>query len=92
MKAGVKQVASVTIHKAKTDLAKLIAGVEAVEEITIMRREKPAAGLVASEVKATIKRVGGSHPELASIPDDFFFMPPDEEDLGFGKAESEGPT
>ncbi len=72
---------SVTIHKAKTDLSKLIARVEAGEEITIMRRDKPVARLVASEVKPKVKRVGGSHPELASIPDDFFFKPLDEDEL-----------
>lgn len=73
--------ASVTIHKAKTDLSKLIARVEAGEEITIMRRDKPVAKLVASEGKPKVKRVGGTHPELAAIPDDFFFNSLDEEDL-----------
>ncbi len=73
--------ASVTIHKAKTDLSKLIARVEAGEEITIMRRDKPVARLVASETKPKVKRVGGTHPEFAAIPDDFFFKPLDEEDL-----------
>lgn len=73
--------ASVTIHKAKTELSKLIARVEAGEEITIMRRDKPVARLVASEAKPKAKRVGGTHPELAAIPDDFFFKPLDEEDL-----------
>ena len=73
--------ASVTIHKAKTDLSKLIARVEAGEEITIMRRDKPVAKLVASADKPKVKRVGGTHPEFAAIPDDFFFKPLDEEDL-----------
>ncbi len=78
---------SVTIHKAKTDLSKLIARVEAGEEITIMRRDKPVARLVASEVKPTVKRVGGSHPELACLPDDLFLtpMPPEELELWYGK-------
>ena len=72
--------ASVTIHKAKTDLSKLIARVEAGEEITIMRRDKPVARLVASEGKPKVKRVGGTHPEVAAIPDDFFFKPLSEEE------------
>jgi prevent-host-death family protein len=78
---GAKLMSSVTIHKAKTDLSKLIARVEAGEEIIIMRRDKPVAKLVATEAKPKIRRVGGSHPELAPIPDDFFFKPLDEEEL-----------
>lgn len=78
---GTPAMASVTIHKAKTELSKLIARVEAGEEITIMRRDKPVARLVASETKPKAKRVGGTHPELAAIPDDFFFKPLDEDDL-----------
>ncbi len=72
---------SVTIHKAKTDLSKLIARVEAGEEIIIMRRDKPVARLVSTEAAPKMKRVGDTHPEMASIPDDFFFKPLDEEDL-----------
>ena len=71
----------VTIHKAKTELSKLIARVEAGEEITILRRDKPVARLVAPEAAPVIRRVGGMYPELAAIPDDFFFKPLDEEDL-----------
>jgi prevent-host-death family protein len=72
---------SVTIHKAKTELSKLIARVEAGEEITIMRRDKPVARLVATEAAPKFRRVADTHPELASIPDDFFFKPLDEEEL-----------
>jgi prevent-host-death family protein len=72
---------TVTIHKAKTELSKLIARVEAGEEITILRRDKPVARLVAPEAARKILRVGGTHPELAAIPDDFFFKPLEEEDL-----------
>jgi prevent-host-death family protein len=72
---------TVTIHKAKTELSKLIARVEAGEEITILRRDKPVARLVAPASAPKIGRVGGTHPELAAIPDDFFFKPLDEEDL-----------
>lgn len=72
---------TVTIHKAKTELSKLIALVEAGEEVTILRRDKPVARLVAPEAPAKVRRKPGSHPELAAIPDDFFFKPLDEEDL-----------
>ena len=73
--------ASVTIHKAKTDLSKLIARVEAGEEITIMRRDKPVAKLVASETVPVSKRAFGSMPELAVLPDDLFLKPMDPEEL-----------
>jgi prevent-host-death family protein len=74
--------ASVTIHKAKTELSKLIARVEAGEEIIIMRRDKPVARLVVANDKQARKgRIAGTMPELAAIPDDFFFKPLDEEDL-----------
>lgn len=73
--------ASVTIHKAKTELSKLIARVEAGEEITIMRRDKPVARLVASETKPKAKRVGGTMPELACLPDDLFLAPMSAEEL-----------
>lgn len=53
---------TVTIHKAKTELSKLIARVEAGEEITILRRDKPVARLVAPEAARKILRVGGTHP------------------------------
>lgn len=73
--------ASVTIHKAKTDLSKLIARVEAGEEITIMRRDKPVARLVASESAPGRIRAWGAMPELAILPDDLFLRPMDPEEL-----------
>ncbi|MEM6912226.1 MAG: type II toxin-antitoxin system prevent-host-death family antitoxin [Verrucomicrobiota bacterium] len=39
----------VTIHEAKTNLCKLIAAVEAGEEVIIARRDKPVARLVKEE-------------------------------------------
>lgn len=72
---------TVTIHKAKTELSKLIARVEAGEEIVILRRDKPVARLVGPETDKGPKRKGGSMPELAAIPDSFFFEPLTEEEL-----------
>jgi len=43
----------ITIHAAKTNLSKLIARVEAGEEIVIYRGDKPAAKLVAANAKAS---------------------------------------
>ena len=48
----------VTIHQAKTQLSKLIAAVEAGEEVVIARRDKPVVRLIKEEVK-TPKRVLG---------------------------------
>ncbi|HEY1980634.1 MAG TPA: type II toxin-antitoxin system prevent-host-death family antitoxin, partial [Xanthobacteraceae bacterium] len=42
---------AVTIHQAKTNLSKLIARVEAGEEIVIMRGNTPVARLAAIETK-----------------------------------------
>ncbi len=72
---------TVTIHKAKTELSKLIARVEAGEEITILRRDKPVARLVAPEAAPVIRRVPGMYPELAAIPDDLFLTPMTNEEL-----------
>jgi prevent-host-death family protein len=72
---------TVTIHKAKTELSKLIARVEAGEEITILRRDKAVARLVAPEAAPKVRRVPGMYPELASLPDDLFLTPMSEEEL-----------
>jgi prevent-host-death family protein len=78
---------TVTIHKAKTELSKLIARVEAGEEITILRRDKPVARLVATPPERKVLRIGGTHPELACLPDDLFLTPmsPEELELWYGK-------
>ncbi len=72
---------SVTIHKAKTELSKLIARVEAGEEIVIMRRETPVARLVNVESLALPKRKFGQHPEFGIITDDLLFAPMTEDEL-----------
>jgi antitoxin (DNA-binding transcriptional repressor) of toxin-antitoxin stability system len=62
-------------------LSKLIARVEAGEEITIMRRDKPVARLVASEAAPGKIRARGAMPELAILPEDLFLKPMDPEKL-----------
>ncbi|MGL4487835.1 MAG: type II toxin-antitoxin system Phd/YefM family antitoxin [Rhizobiaceae bacterium] len=72
--------ASVTIHKAKTELSKLISRVEAGEEILIMRRDKPVARLTSAKAELLPKRVFGQHPEFAAISDEVLFAAtPDDE-------------
>jgi len=50
---------TVTIHQAKTQLSKLIAAVEAGEEVIIARRDKPVVRLVKEEAKKPKRRVLG---------------------------------
>jgi prevent-host-death family protein len=61
---------TVNIHEAKTQLSKLIARVEAGEEIVIARDGSPVARLVAVR-KPTMKRVSGRDRGLFSVPEDF---------------------
>ena len=69
---------SVTVHKAKTTLSKLIAEVEAGEEILILRGTEPAARLVPVE-NATHKRQFGALAGQVSVTPAFFEPLPDEE-------------
>ena len=48
----------VTIHEAKTNLSKLIAAVEAGEEVVIARRDKPVVRLVKEEVRPVKRSLG----------------------------------
>ncbi len=74
--------ATVKIHEAKTNLSKLIARVEAGEEIVIARGDKPVAKITGVKPEEKKKRVPGlmkgKWPEL---PDAFFFEPLPEEEL-----------
>ncbi len=74
--------ATVKIHDAKTNLSKLIARVEAGEEIVIARGDKPVAKLVAAEAAPKKKRVAGAMKDIwPDLPDAFFFDPLPEEEL-----------
>ena len=61
---------TVNIHDAKTRFSKLIARVEAGEEIVIARDGTPVARLVAVRPRAA-KRVSGRDRGLFSVPEDF---------------------
>jgi prevent-host-death family protein len=60
----------VNIHEAKTQLSRLLAQVEAGEEVTIARNGEPVAKLVAIE-KTSNKRVLGQYRGEVIIADDF---------------------
>ena len=61
---------TVNIHEAKTQFSKLIARVEAGEDIVIARDGTPVARLVAIR-RAVPKRVPGRDRGLFSVPEDF---------------------
>ena len=61
---------TVNMHDAKTQFSKLIARVEAGEEIVIARDGTPVARLVAVRQPAA-KRVPGRDRGLFSVPEDF---------------------
>ena len=67
----------VDVHEAKTHLSRLLARVEAGEEIVVARRGKPVARLVAFEPR------GERCPDILKgkvvIPDSFFDPLPEEE-------------
>ncbi len=68
---------TVNVHEAKTNLSRLLAQVEAGEEVVIARNGKPVARLVAC------KRQGKPRPGTLkgkiTIPDSFFDPLPEEE-------------
>jgi prevent-host-death family protein len=82
--------ATVTIHQAKTQLSKLIARVEAGEEIVIARGKEPVVKLAPIERKK-VKREPGYLKGLANIPDAFFFDPLPEEELKLWEGSDEDP-
>jgi prevent-host-death family protein len=61
---------TVNIHEAKTHFSKLIARVEAGEEIVIARDGAPVARLVAIRHSLS-KRTSGRDRDLFSVPEDF---------------------
>ncbi len=69
---------SVGVHEAKTHLSKLLAQVEAGEEVVICRSGKPVARLVATEPVVKPRRVFGQYAGVFVVPDDFDAPLPDE--------------
>ena len=67
----------VNVHKAKTELSRLLARVEAGEDVVIARRGEPVARLVAC--KARIKRQPDVLKGKVVVPDAFFDPLPEEE-------------
>ena len=69
--------ATVNVHEAKTHLSRLLARVEAGEEITIAGNGKPAARLVPARM------LGRPQPDVFKgqvvVPDSFFDPLPEEE-------------
>lgn len=72
----------VTIHKAKTELSKLLARVEAGEEIVIARGDQPIAKLVPIELqKKPISGYGRFAHLRDKIPTDLLLQPMSEDEL-----------
>ncbi len=69
----------VKIHEAKTQLSKLIAAVEAGEEVTIARGDKAVAKLVPANPPARRKPVFGALKGKVAVTDAFFEPLPDDE-------------
>ena len=68
---------TVNVHEAKTHLSRLLAQVEAGEEVVIARNGKPVAKL--APVRKRGKRQFGAMKGLISIDDRFFEPLPEEE-------------
>ncbi len=72
--------APVTIHRAKTELSKLIALVEKGEIVEIARGKKVVAKIVPANVRP--KNLGyGAFAHLPPIPDSVWFEPMSEDEL-----------
>ncbi len=69
----------VTIHKAKTELSKLLKRVEAGEEIVIARGSKQIAKLSPMEAGPAKSRGYGAWKGEFTLPDSFFDSLPDDE-------------
>lgn len=68
---------TVNVHEAKTHLSRLLARVEAGEEVVIARNGKPVARLV--NVPKSGKRQFGSMKGMIKFDDSFFDPLPEEE-------------
>lgn len=80
----------VTIHKAKTELSKLLKRVEAGEEIIIARGNKAIAKLSPASPPVQKPRTPGTWKGKFTVPDSFFDPLPEEE-LALWEGEYEGP-
>ncbi|CAN5546470.1 type II toxin-antitoxin system prevent-host-death family antitoxin [soil metagenome] len=69
----------VTIHKAKTELSKLLARVEAGEEVIIARGKEPIAKIVSVKDVWKKGRGRGAWKGLFVFPESFFDPLPEEE-------------
>ncbi len=82
---------AVTIHHAKTNLSKLIARVEAGEEVVIMRGKTPVARLAPIETNTMKRSFGMLKGKIPNLPDAFFFDPLPEVELCLWEGEGEDP-
>lgn len=75
---------SVTIHEAKTHLSRLIARVEAGEEIVLKRGAVPVAKLIPLNPPTSKRRTPGrfADPAVKGILDDGFWDPLPDDHLG----------
>ena len=71
----------ITIHKAKTNLSRLIEDVAKGEEVVIARGKKPVARLVPVEPPATERKPGRLKGQFKLGPEFFEPLPPDELEL-----------
>lgn len=67
----------VNVHQAKTELSKLLARVEAGEDVVIARRGQPLARLI--PCKAPVERQADVLKGKITIPDSFFDPLPEDE-------------
>ena len=67
----------VNVHRAKTELSRLLARVEAGEDVVIARRGEPVARLVACQARS--RRRPDVLKGKVSVPDAFFDPLPEEE-------------
>lgn len=82
-----KQAAVVTVHQAKTHLSKLLARVEAGEEIIIARGKKPVGRIVSAEPPNSEPRKPGCLAGLIHLTPEFFEPLPDDELRAWGEIE-----
>ncbi len=79
-----------TIHKAKTELSRLLKMVEAGEEVIIARGDKPIARIVPAGLPVNKPRVPGALKGKLTVPGSFFDPLPEEE-LALWEGRDEGP-